>query len=464
MTQTYTPTHPATSATSRSLGRVPVVVWAVATLLALAFVTVIGTNAPYADEWEFVPALLGDEPALPWLWQQHNEHRLPLPRLVVLALFRLTHDFRAGMVLQVAMLSALALYLIRLAARLRGRGDWSDCFFPISLLHTGHWENFVMGYQVCFALFAVLTTALAVVALRTTRENAFRSGTIAGALLVLIALTGGSGLVVVPVVALWVAFLAVNVWRDGSKGRALILLFLTALPAVYIGVYFVDYHKPAHHPAPSSDPLAVGRVAGEVLAMALGVGVSPVWWAVFAAMLALGTATLVRLLRLWREPSERPAVAGLIAVAAGVTGVAMAIGVGRGGWGGGMGLWSRYSLLVWPLLAMTYLVWVKLGAGWNPQTAVPRTGLPSRSSSRWVPIGLCVAAALAFPANTGFGMVNGALIKGKYSDIEADAGAGLSAEEIVKRRFPDSHQVGQEERAVRAIPLLRDNRIGIFAR
>ena len=124
----------------------------------------------------------------------------------------------------------------------------------------------------------------------------------------------------------------------------------------------------------------------------------------------------------------------------------MAIGVGRGGWGGGMGLWSRYSLLVWPLLATAYLVWVKFGR------------------SKWVPIGLCVAAALAFPSNTGFGMVNGATIKGRYSAIGADARAGLSADQIVKRQFPDSHQVGQEERAVRAIPLLRRDRVGIFAR
>ena len=65
----------------------------------------IGTNAPYADEWEFVPALVGAEPALPWLWQQHNEHRMVLPRAVYLLLFKLTHDFRAGMLVQVAMLS-----------------------------------------------------------------------------------------------------------------------------------------------------------------------------------------------------------------------------------------------------------------------------------------------------------------------------------------------------------------------
>ena len=47
--------------------------------------------------------------------------------------------------------------------------------------------------------------------------------------------------------------------------------------------------------------------------------------------------------------------------------------------------------------------------------------------------------------------------------IEADARRGMSAEEIVARDFPESEQTGQDARAVRAIPLLRAARIGIFA-
>lgn len=446
MTQTYTPMPPATSATSGSLGWVPLAVWGLITILALTFVLFVGTNAPYADEWEFVPALVGDEPALPWLWQQHNEHRLPLTRVIVLGLFKLTHDFRAGMFLQIVLLSALALGLIRLATRLRGHAHWADAFFPISLLHIGHWENFVMGYQICFVLVATFATALAVVALCTTRENAFRSGVIAGTLLMLIALTGGSGLPVVPAVAAWIAFLALNVWRGGSKGRALLLLLLAALPLAYIRLYFVDYHKPPGHPTLSSDPLAVGRVAAEVLSVSFGIGVREVWWVVFPGVFALGVATLVLLLRKWNDPNQRLAVTGLIAVAAGVTGIAVAIGIGRGGWGATWGLWSRYALLVWPLLAITYLVWVQNGR-------------------KWVPIGMCVAAALLFPANTGEGMVNGAMIWRDYGALEAMSRSGMSAEQIVKSEvFKESHQREQPERAERAIPLLRRERIGIFAR
>lgn len=421
--------------------------WLLFTAGAGAFVAFVGTNAPYADEWEFVPALLGDEPRLPWLWQQHNEHRMPLPRLVVLAYFTLTHDFRAGMVLQVAMLSALALFLMRLAAKLRGRAHWADAFFPVSLLHVGHWENFVMGYQVCFALFAVLATALAVVALRADRTNAFRSGVIAGVLLLLLALTGGSGLVLVPPVSAWLVFVAVTVWKSGAKGRALLVLLLAVLPLAYLGVYFQGYHRPPHHPPPSTDVGRVTAVTGQVLAMSLGIGLKLVWWAVFAGMLVLGGFTLALLVRRWTEPAERLSVAGLVAVAAGVTGVALAIGVGRGGFASEeMGLWSRYSLLTWPLLATAYLVWVKIGR-------------------KWVPILLCVAASVAFPGNTGTGMQQGAAVAGDYAALAAEADAGWSAEQIVSGKvFSESHHSAQGGRAVRAIPLLRRDHIGIFAR
>jgi hypothetical protein len=458
MTQTYTPPAPATSATSGSVRLALVAVWAAFTLGAVGFVAFLGTNAPYADEWEFVPALLGREPPGPWLWRQHNEHRLPLPRLIYLALFELTHDFRAGMLLQVVMLSALALYLMRLADRLRGRPHWADVFFPVSLLHIGHWENFVMGYQICFALFAVLATGLVVVALQATRENRFRSGVAAGVLVLLLALTGGSGLTAAVPVCLWIAYLAAGAWRDGSKGRALLLLVFAVLPLAYIGAYLVDYHKPEGHPELSANPVGVVRVAGEVLGVSFGMGLSGVWWLVFAALVAVGVATVGLLVRSWKmRPEQRPGTVGLIAVAAGVAGVAVAIGVGRSGWEGGSGLWSRYSLLVWPLVAATYLVWVKFGR-------------------KWVPIVLCVAAALAFPGNTGVGIVTGYAVKSEYGAVEADSAAGLSAERIVRaederneRREREGNPTivvlqGVEDRSARAIPLLRAARIGIFAK
>lgn len=449
MSQTYTPPAPATSGAPSSLRAGLFAVWLVFTLGAMVYVTLVGTNAPYADEWEFVPVLLGAEPALPWLWEQHNEHRLPLPRLVYFALFQLTHDFRAGMLVQVVMLAALALWLMRVAAGLRGRAHWADAFFPASLLHTGHWENFVMGYQICFVLFPVLVMGIAVTALRINRANAFRSGVVVAVLLMLVALTGSWGVALVPPVAAWLAFVAVSMWRGGAKGKAALLLLLTAVPVAYVGLYVAEYHKPPAHPPLSYDPRAFGPVAGAVLALAPGIGLSPAWWAVCLGELVLGGWTIALLVR--RGRGAALSSAGLIAVAAGVAGVALAIGLARAEWGvAHVLLFARYSLLMWPLLATTYLVWVKLGRS-------------------WVPIALCVLSALALPGNTGVGMYNGAVVKSDYSAIEADLAAGLTPEQITdesdpRRAFPRSHHGPQKDRAIRAIPMLKTAHIGIFAR
>jgi hypothetical protein len=184
-------------------------------------------------------------------------------------------------------------------------------------------------------------------------------------------------------------------------------------------------------------------------------GLSAIWWLVSPAIVFLSGATAVLLVRVSKaHPERRPAAVGVLAAMAGVIGVALAIGVGRGGWGGGMGLWSRYGLLAWPLLAAVYLAWV--GAG-----------------RKWIPIALCVAAALAFPGNMFNGMAVGAKVKSEFSAIEVDNTMGLSPEQIV--RAEDGRvERGQgrvvsvlqsvDSRSVRGISLLRASRIGIFGK
>jgi hypothetical protein len=446
MSETYAPQTPPT----RSVVPLALLaVWALFTFAALAFVAGIGTNAPYADEWDFVPGLFNEEPLGPWLVRQHNEHRLPLPRLVWYGLFQITHDFRTGMYFQVVVLSAMALALMRFAARLRGAPHVADAFFPVSLLHIGHWENFVMGYQLCFALFAALATGLLAVALRIAPANRFRLGAVAAVLLALLALTHGSGIAVVPPVALWIASLARDEWRAGTKGRACVLLIAAVLPVAYLALCLATYAHPPDHPPRGTDPVAVARVTAEVLAMPFGVGLADVWWLAALAVVALGAATVALVWKARIEPASRASAFGLLAIAAGFFGLALAIGVGRAEWGPGGGLWSRYSVLMWPLLVAAFLAWVRAGR-------------------KWVPLGLLAGAALAFPGNVGTGIVNGSRVKNEYIAIEADIAAGLTPEQLTaaddpNRPFSRGAQKDREAAARRAIPLLVAARIGIFA-
>jgi hypothetical protein len=334
---------------------------------------------------------------------------------------------------------------MRLAATLRGRPDWIDVFFPISLLNLGHWENFLLGYQLCFALHLLFTTGLVVTALRARRETAFRSGVQGGILLLLAALSSGSGLPLVPPVAAWLLYLAAITSRTDGKRRAGLVLALALGSVVYLAIYFAGYERPANHPPPSTDLARIAEIAGKVLAMAFGVGVSGIWWAVAGAMIVLGAVTIAHLVRRGAAPQERPASVGLIAVAAGTAGIAVAIGVGRAGFESGMGLWSRYAFLMWPLLGAAYLVWVKSGR-------------------RVVPMCLCMAAALAYPTNTGSGIVRAAGIITADSALEADVRARRPDAEIIAHHFPGTRNDGQQARALWAIPMLRDANIGLFAR
>ena len=440
MSQTYNP--PALP--TRRARPLLIAVWGLLTLVAVGFVLACACNMPAVDEWEFVGVLVGKEPVGPWLRAQHNEHRLPLSRLLYYGEFRLTRDFRASMLLQVAMVSLLCLGLMRLAASLRGRPDWPDLFFPISLLHFGHWENFLLGYQICFALFLVLVMGLVTVVLRSRPETAFRSGVVGGVLLLLTTLTGGAGLVLVPPVAVWLIYLAVMVARREGTAKAAIIAVIALASVIYLATYFVGYEKPANHPSPSTNPLRVLTISGEVLAMAIGVGVSGIWWAVVAAEVGLGVVTLVLLVQQGQTQADRPASFGLVAALAGITGLALAVGIGRAGFEGDMGLWSRYSFLMWPLLGIAYFVGVKAGR-------------------EWIPISLCAAAALAFPTNTGSGIVRGAGIVAVDTAFEGDARQGAFDHEMINRHFPKSRNDGQEERARRAIPMLREAHIGPFA-
>src|SRR6516225_7885299 len=75
----------------------------------IAFAATYGCNVPFGEEWEVMgPVLAGKQPVtLHWLWSQSNEHRVPVPKLVLLGLLKLTNcDFRAGMFFNVLALGA----------------------------------------------------------------------------------------------------------------------------------------------------------------------------------------------------------------------------------------------------------------------------------------------------------------------------------------------------------------------
>src|SRR5262249_20683835 len=132
-------------------------------LVVLLCIAKYGRNVPLAEDWLLVAPLTGYEPNLTaWLWAQNNEHRVPMPRLMLLALLKVTGgDFRAGMVFNALALGALAAAMIQVARCVRsGRISYTDAFFPVVLLHMGNWPNLVWSWQLGFVVATILVCAL----------------------------------------------------------------------------------------------------------------------------------------------------------------------------------------------------------------------------------------------------------------------------------------------------------------
>src|SRR5262245_66050359 len=126
-----------------------IIVWSVWVAMfagALGFIYGYCSDLPYGEEWYCVPQMTGAKPlTLSFLWKQITDHRMPVNKLVFVLLGRWTNgELRLEMTLSVLLLAGMAALLIVTSKRLRGRTHFADAFFPIALLHWGHWEIFIM--------------------------------------------------------------------------------------------------------------------------------------------------------------------------------------------------------------------------------------------------------------------------------------------------------------------------------
>src|SRR5207302_1253006 len=163
-----------------------------------------GRNVPFQDEWEVVPQVAGDQPVtLAWLWARHTDHRIPLPKLLLMGLYRLSgYDLRAGMVVNVLALGALTAALVRTAKRVRGRLSPADAFFPLVLLNWGHVENLLWSWQIAFILSTVLAGSFLILVTRRGGPPSLGVTAGAGVCLLLLPLCGSNGVALVPALAL----------------------------------------------------------------------------------------------------------------------------------------------------------------------------------------------------------------------------------------------------------------------
>jgi len=343
-------------------------VWAVFGLMFVVAMTLCISSAPplpIQDMNDVVPQLTGHAPVdVDWLWSRHNEHRIPLPKLLLLGLVLPTGDLRTPALFNVLAMASLAWLFVRQAGRLRGEPRYTDAFFPLTLLHLGQASVFLQGFNITsVAQTCLLGFALILVTRQREGHPSRRSWLAFSACLMGLPLCGGGGLLVVPPLASWLALVAWERIRSKQpefrrEGRWMMVASL--LPLSLCGLWLIGLESVSEQP-PGEGIIPALRTALQFCAMSLGPGgayplSSGVQWPaggwlvislVIVAMVACGSD--------WASGRNGHAAKGLLLFAASLACLALAIGWGRAGFGAHAGLQLRYTPMAVPIVCWIYL-------------------------------------------------------------------------------------------------------------
>ncbi|MFL5516916.1 MAG: hypothetical protein ACJ8DJ_12210, partial [Gemmatimonadales bacterium] len=418
--------------------------WAAMLAAALFFIAHYASNVPSWDDWDMVPTLTHNQPVTwDWLWSQHNEHRVPLPRLIFLGLNRLTTvDMRVTMYFDVLVMAAVAAAMILTATRLRGRPSAADAFFPLVLLNWGQAANLLWGWQLqffasvalaCFALLAIVRAG----GLTPVRRAALTVGLCA----LLLPLCGANGLGMVPALAMWPLALALlpEAWSGGSGTRGSRTVLALGIGAfVLTALSFVGWQRVPYHPKSQSVYQSL-KTAVQFVTIGLGPATRGPWpLSGLATLAAFGLSILV-LIRVWHnQPAERARAAGLLCFLAALGSLALGLGLGRNGFE------TRYVTLALPAWSALYYVWVIYGD-------------PARA---WAPAALALAASAALWGNTAFGLEYARELRAQLGGFERDMAAGVPLHELLHRYGPWLHP--HQDMPERYLPMLQRAHVGNY--
>ena len=133
--------------------------------IALYMVIICYTSLPWSDGWAqiFAPAHGEKLFSVKWLWEQHNEHRLLIPKLFLALDLRLFHANQKLLLSTIFIVQLLHLWL--LSWSMRCLGGWPGPAWrtgtglaAFCLFSPTQWENLTWGFQTCFVLSGLFAT------------------------------------------------------------------------------------------------------------------------------------------------------------------------------------------------------------------------------------------------------------------------------------------------------------------
>lgn len=337
----------------------PLVGAGVPPLLIMVTVARYGVNVPFWDQWEFVKLL--DKAAAGQLefkdfWEQHNEHRLVLPRMVMLALARATqwdirYEIAANVVIALLALGMLVLLIERTVRPVAPViVPWLILAASLTTFSLTQWLNWIWGWQL-----QIFMNALA--AVTTVWALARWRGRWLGLALALLAAIAGAlsfatGLILLALIPL---ALLIGPRFDQGASRLTYVALAAAIGAGVAALYLNGFHHPGQQPSPFfllSHPVSYGYYVLAYMGSGLGAWSTPVsasWGAMGIATFAWCSAWL------WmRSPGLRHntllpwILLGLYGILSGFM-----TGIGRAGYGVEQALGPPY-------ITISSLFWISL--------------------------------------------------------------------------------------------------------
>ena len=208
-------------------------------------------SIPYWDAWETIFFLKSERPlTLGWLWSQHNEHRILIPKLISLIDYRL---FRGCGYFDIAVIWLLqigsALLMTSLCFDIVGRGatmrPWRIlvCGLVVCLAFSAaQMENFYWPVQTNVAgviFFSILAFFCLKHSMETSRPLVWVASGATAAIASELCLS--SGVITVIIVAF-----GCLIARGRPRVRFLVVVALLAFAAAYL----IGYHTPSQHSGP----------------------------------------------------------------------------------------------------------------------------------------------------------------------------------------------------------------------
>ncbi|CAN5830765.1 hypothetical protein BH18ACI4_BH18ACI4_28960 [soil metagenome] len=448
------PTSFLQSAGDRRILAFPLLVWAIMLIADIKLVSTYGSNVPSWDDWDFVPTITGHQPiTMQWLWSQHNEHRLLIPRMALLALIRfVATDFRVGMYFNVLTTAALALALIIALFHIRGRASVFDAFIPIALMNWSQAANFLWCSQVAFYASMLLSGIILVVIGFATTPPKFGPALLAAVCIMLLPLCGANGLGLVPPFILWLSYTGLLYWRTNTaigRRNGIVLGAIAVITVLLVAFYFVGYTTVPYHPSTHRLRI-ITQTAAQFLTMGFGPGIvglssatrtpMPFWGLACFGVVGLYFLTAWLLLATWRkEPEERARAAGLLLFLAAMVSLALGLGMGRDGFE------TRYITLSVPGLCAVYVAWSIYGT--------------SRLEAH-VKTLVFVTVLITFAPNTYWGWYYAHELKSRLTAFEAQMAAGSPPFQLVRSYSSILHP--HHTLLTDYMPMLREAGVGNF--